>query len=157
MRAFALRALLTTVATAVADEKKSGGCKLSADEQAVFDQTNAERKKAGLAELKACPELFAAARGHSANMARLAVLAHDLDGKTFVDRITAAGYKFAAAGENVAWNHPTPKEAVDGWMLSPGHRANVLNPAFTEIGVAVATSAAGERYWTQVFAAPLSR
>jgi len=137
-----------------ADEKEPP-FKLSADEKAVVEFTNAERKKAELPPLAANPKLTAAARGHAANMAKQDKLEHTLDDKKFDDRITAAGYKFAAAGENIAWNPATPKEVVAGWMDSPPHKANIENKDFTEIGIGVAKNEKGEPYWVQVFGKPL--
>jgi uncharacterized protein YkwD len=149
--ALALFLLAPVSAAPPADKDKF---KLSDDEQALLDRTNAERKAAGVPELKASPKLFAAARGHAANMAKQNVLAHDLDGKTFGDRITAAGYRFASAAENVAQGQQTPKEAVETWMNSPPHKANLLNADYTAVGLAVAANDKGERFWVQVFAAP---
>jgi uncharacterized protein YkwD len=59
------------------------------------------------------------------------------------------------AGENIAHNQRTPKEAVAAWMASQGHKDNLLDARFTEIGVAMAKNAKGEAYWVQVFAVPL--
>lgn len=126
----------------------------SAEEQGVIDATNAERKAAGVPPLKASPKLFEAARAHAANMARQEKMAHELDGKAPVDRVRAAGYRFARTGENVGWNYRTPATAVAGWMASPPHKANMLNKDFTEIGVGVARSEKGEPYWAQVFGTP---
>lgn len=128
--------------------------KLSSDEQAVIDLVNAERKKVGLGPLKANARLTEAARNHAANMAKQDKLEHELDGKTPSDRVSAAGYKYAATGENIGWNYPTPKDAVVGWMNSPPHKENILNPDYTEIGVGVRKNAKGEPYWTQVFGKP---
>lgn len=146
-----LAALFLVPALAVAQAKDF---KLSDDEQGVLDATNAERKAAGLPALKANPKLFSAARGHSANMAKQGKFDHVLDEKTPADRVKAAGYTFRACGENIAWNSPTPAEALRIWMDSPGHKANILNKDFTEIGVAVAKNDKGEPYWTQVFGRP---
>ncbi len=127
---------------------------LSADEQAVVDRTNAERKAADLPPLAASAKLFEAARAHSKNMARQDKLAHELDDKTPTDRVKAAGYEFARLGENVSWNAATPKEVVAQWTESPPHKMNILTKEFTEIGVGVATNDKGEPYWTQVFGTP---
>jgi uncharacterized protein YkwD len=142
-------ALLTFTAAAAADDLK-----MSDDEKAVIELTNAERKKTDLPPLKPNPKLFVAARAHAANMAKQDKLAHELDDATPADRITAAGYKFRQWGENVGWKYETPKAAVAEWMDSPIHKDNILNKDFTEIGVAVAKNEKGEPYWVQVFAAP---
>ena len=142
-------ALVLALAPPAADELK-----LSADEKALVELTNAERAKADLPALRPSRKLFEAARGHAANMAKQDKLEHDLDGKTAADRVSAAGYTFARAGENIGWNARTPKDAVAGWMESPPHRGNILTREFTEVGVGTARNEKGEPYWVQVFAAP---
>jgi uncharacterized protein YkwD len=131
--------------------------KLSDDERAVLDLTNAERQKAGLPAFRPSAQLFEAARSHAANMARQGSLDHFLGGTTPAGRILGTGYRFSACGENIAWNQASPRDAIASWMNSYGHRGNVLNGGYTEIGVAMAKSARGERYWIQVFATPISR
>lgn len=158
MRMITLFVLLVAVSSGVAADKKlTDELKLSADEEAVVEAANAERKQAGLGPLKPSQPLFKAARDHAANMAQQDRLAHDLDGKSAADRVTAAGYKFARTGENIGWKYRTPKEAVAGWMGSDGHRANILSTGFTDVGVAVAKNANGESYWVMVFGSPLPK
>ena len=95
--------------------------------------------------------LLQAARDHSANMARNSRLDHFLEGKSPSDRARAAGYASSGVAENIAWNQQSPTEVLKSWMSSSGHRANILNRGYTEIGIAVAVNSRGERYWTQVF------
>ena len=64
------------------------------------------------------------------------------------DMLTAFGVNYRAAGENIAMGYGTPQAVVDGWMNSPGHRANILNANFTQIGVGYV---ADGNYWTQLF------
>jgi uncharacterized protein (TIGR03000 family) len=128
--------------------------KISETEKAIIDLTNAERKKKDLPELKPNPKLFAAARKHSENMARLDKLEHELDGKKPKDRVKEAGYPGGFIGENVAYGPTTAEEVVTGWMNSEGHRDNILNKNFTEIGVGVAKNEKGAQYFTQVFGKP---
>ena len=128
-----------------------------ADERAVLDLTNAERRKMGLAPLALSAELCRAARAHSKTMADRNQLAHTFGQEQFTDRIAATGYRAGEAGENIAMGAPTPSEAVAMWMRSPGHRANILNPRFRELGIGIGTSAGGQKYYTQVFAAPAAR
>ena len=135
-------------------ESRKDQLKLTKEEQAVIDWTNAERKKADLLSLKPNAQLMAAARAHAANMAKQNKLDHILDEKNPADRVKDAGYKYSETGENVAWNSSTPKEVVKGWMESPHHKENILKPDFTEIGVAVAKNKKGEPYWVQVFGTP---
>ena len=140
------------IAPLVADDKKDE-LKLSEDEQAVVDLTNAARTKAdkNLTPLKPNPKLMEAARKHAENMAAQGKLDHTLDGKTFVDRAKAVEYKYRALGENIAASYKTPKEVVDVWMGSAIHRGNILNKDYAEIGVGVVKNKQGEPYWVQVF------
>ncbi|HUG93950.1 MAG TPA: CAP domain-containing protein [Planctomycetaceae bacterium] len=124
------------------------------DERAVLELTNARRVQAGLPPLTADPRLVRAARQHSANMARHNTISHTLDGATFVDRLRLAGYAHTAAGENCAQGQPTPAAAVESWMHSPGHRANILNPRYTDIGIGIQVGPGGDRFYTQLFARP---
>ena len=142
-----------------ADEKKDdtkAELKLTADEEAVIELTNAERKKAEkeLPPLKMNPRLMEAARKHAENMAAQDKLAHKLDDKEPSDRTKAAGYKSSFVGENIAWNQKSPKDVVKAWMDSEGHRENILHAEYTEIGVAVAKNKKREPYWVQVFGKP---
>jgi uncharacterized protein YkwD len=126
----------------------------SADELAIIRLTNDERRALGLKELQPGQKLFVAARQHSANMARQKKMAHELDGKTVLERVKALGYKHLHLAENVAENQEGPAEVVAAWMKSPGHRMNILAEQPTEIGVGVAYDDHGAPYYTQVFALP---
>lgn len=155
--AFALASLVW------ADDKKDtkkedpkAELKPTADDNAVVELTNAERKQAEkpLPPFTMNPQLMAAARKHAENMAAQDKLDHKLDDKTPDDRTKAAGYKSTFVGENIAWNQKSPKDVVKAWMNSEGHRENILNADYTEIGVAVAKNKKGEPYWVQVFGKP---
>ena len=142
-------------ALATADEMAiDKGFVLSDEENAVLDRTNAERRAAGLSEFVANEKLFLAARGHSMNMARHGQMNHTLDGKGLFERIRDAGYAVRGAAENIAWNQRDPSDVVRTWMRSSGHRANIMNGNYTEIGIGVAINGRSERYWTQVFGRP---
>jgi len=65
------------------------------------------------------------------------------------------GLRYSAAGENIAMGQRTPQEVVNAWMSSPGHRSNILSPAYTQIGVGLAKKSNGVCYWTQMFIKPL--
>ncbi|XIE77524.1 sigma-70 family RNA polymerase sigma factor [Streptomyces sp. SBR177] len=120
--------------------------------QQVIDLTNAERAKAGCGPLTAHPLLTRAAQGHSDDMAARNFFDHtNPDGADPGDRVTAAGYQWSTYGENIAKGQRTPAEVMDAWMNSPGHRANILNCSFKEIGIGIHD--AGGPYWTQVFGA----
>jgi len=118
----------------------------------VIALVNKERAKRGCRALTSNSRLALAAQGHSADMARRGFFDHtNPDGKDPSDRITAAGYRWSAYGENIAKGQPTPASVMTSWMNSSGHRANILNCAFREIGIGVVKS--GGPYWTQVFGA----
>jgi uncharacterized protein YkwD len=102
--------------------------------------------------------LAAAALAHSRDMAARRHFAHQgSDGSMVAARATRAGYHWHVVGENIAAGQTSAREAVDGWIDSPGHCANLMNPTFTEMGAGYEISHArmpGFVYWTQVFAAP---
>ena len=98
-----------------------------------------------------------AALAHSRDMAAHDYFEHEgYDGSTPAQRVTRVDYKWRVVGENLAAGITTPEEAVAGWLESPHHCANLMDPRFTETGVGVAVNPAGklEIYWTQVFALP---
>lgn len=103
------------------------------------------------------PLLARAAAVHADSMARYGYLAHEgRDGSTPAERVERTGYRWRSVGENVASGHTTPEHAVRGWLGSPEHCANIMEPRFTEMGVAFAVNNATEGgiYWAQVFALP---
>ncbi len=135
--------------------------KLSPEAQAVVDLINTERASAGCPPLQVNSKLVAAAQGHSEDMALNDFFSHTgSNGSSFIDRIEAQGYSWSTGGENIAAGYTTAASAVDGWMNSDGHRANILNCNFEETGVGyyyLANDTGSENwhyYWTQVFASP---
>lgn len=102
--------------------------------------------------------LAEASRRHAADMAQHNYFSHSgRDRSTPAQRVARAGYKYRATGENIAGGAKmTPDIAVAGWIKSPGHCANLMNPAFTEMGAAYATSADSDMgvYWAQAFGTP---
>ena len=74
------------------------------------------------------------------------------DGRTITERVKASSYKFSVAGENLAGGDPTIASAVQGWIESPSHCENMMNPRFQEVGVACVGSAKSQwgTYWTMV-------
>ncbi|UQI45123.1 CAP domain-containing protein [Streptomyces sp. HU2014] len=120
----------------------------------VLALTNAERGAAGLRPLAADARLTTAAQGHSADMAGRGFYSHTTpEGGEPWDRAAAAGSAHRGIGENIACGQRTPAEVVRGWMNSPGHRANILKPDFTHLGVGYATGGSAGTYWTQLFGA----
>ncbi len=118
-------------------------------EQRVIDLTNQKRIANGLPALKTNWELSRMARIKSQDMHDLHYFSHT--SPTYGDPFTMMrnfGITFRSAGENIAYGQATPEAVVTAWWNSPGHRANMLNASFTEIGVGYV--AAGH-YWTQEF------
>jgi uncharacterized protein YkwD len=103
-------------------------------------------------------KLTQAADGHSQDMAASNYFAHtSQDGRTFAQRIDATGYTWSSAGENIAAGYATVDAVMDGWIQSAGHCANLMNPNFSEIGVACVpgtSSDAYSNYWTMDLAKP---
>ena len=128
----------------------------------VLELTNAERTKAGLEPLKLNQQLADAADSHSDSMAEDDFFSHTgADGSNVGDRVQSNGYDYLALGENIAAGQQTAEEVVQGWMESPGHRANILNSDYTEIGIGYeylendTGTVNYNHYWTQVFGTPL--
>lgn len=124
----------------------------------IVKYTNDARTRNGLPPLSASSKLMQAASIHAKQMAQYQRDAHTISGAqypTLASRLQAVGYDYSSAAENIAWNQRDAQSAVNGWMNSSGHRANILNPKLKEIGAAMARSAKGEPYWIQVFASPL--
>ena len=118
----------------------------------VLALTNAERTAAGLRPLSPDRLLTNAAQGHSADMVARAFYAHTSpEGSQPWDRAAAAGSRMRSIGENIACGQRSPSEVVRGWMDSPGHRANILKPGFTHLGVGFVGGGAAGTYWTQLF------
>jgi uncharacterized protein YkwD len=105
----------------------------------VLDLTNAERIKAGLAPLVSNSQLEEAAQSYGEVLASSGCLRHTCGPvPDFTDRDQQAGYlSWTSLGENIANGYPTPEAVVAGWMASPAHRANILSPDYTELGVGV--------------------
>lgn len=101
--------------------------------------------------------LFAAAEGHSKDMAQRNYFAHTSpDGKTAADRAQTSGYRFTTLGENIAAGQPSVAVVMQGWLASEGHCRNVMNPTFTQVAVAC-VGASGQQYptyWTMMLGKP---
>ncbi|EXF43095.1 allergen v5 tpx-1 related protein [Pseudomonas sp. BAY1663] len=101
--------------------------------------------------------LGAAAESHSRAMANGNFFSHlGKDGRTPGDCAELAGYAGGQIGENIAAALPGPRKVVDGWLASPGHCANLMNPRFGELGAAYAVDPQSDAgiYWTALFGAP---
>jgi uncharacterized protein YkwD len=101
--------------------------------------------------------LAEASRLHAEDMARHNYFSHSgRDGSDPAQRVERAGYKYRSTGENIAAGQMKPEDAMAGWIKSPPHCINLMNPAFTEMGAAFAVDPGSEMgvYWTQAFGAP---
>jgi uncharacterized protein YkwD len=101
--------------------------------------------------------LTVASLGHARDMARHGYLDHTArDGSQPGARATRAGYRWRAVGENIASGQSTPQQAVQGWLHSAGHCVNLMQPHYTEMGLAFAVNrtAEGGIYWVQMFGQP---
>ncbi|MGL5642488.1 MAG: CAP domain-containing protein [Paraclostridium sp.] len=120
-------------------------------QQEVLNLVNVERTNRGLQPLKFNSELSKVATLKSQDMIDKNYFDHTSPtyGSPF-DMMKQFGISYNAAGENIAMGQETPKEVMNSWMNSPGHRKNILNPDFTELGVGIASNGSSI-YWTQMF------
>ncbi|MDQ3799772.1 MAG: CAP domain-containing protein [Acidobacteriota bacterium] len=146
------------VYTASSNARVSAGsaANLDADEREVFDLVNQERSKKGLGELNWDANLSRLARAYSQKMARENFFSHyDKDGGSVDTRARDMRIKnWSKIGENLFYceGYDSPNLlAVRGWMKSPSHRENILDPEYTDSGIGIAQSADGRIYITQVF------
>ncbi|MEU6815365.1 CAP domain-containing protein [Streptomyces sp. NPDC046860] len=136
-------------ATTAAPSTPQPAATASGEVARIVELVNAERAKVGCSPVKLNSTLSKAAQDHSADMAAHNTMSHTgSDGSDPGSRITAAGYQWSAYGENVAYGYSTPEQVMAGWMNSSGHRENILNCSFKEIGVGLAQPGS---YWTQDF------
>ena len=118
---------------------------------AVLCLVNKQRAHHGLPPLHESRRLDRSAQGWSNWMVRAASFTH---GSNFAGRLSAVGYNWSAAGENIASGFSTPWSVVRGWMGSPDHCHNILSPQFHDLGVGVNTHRLGiygPSTWTQDF------
>lgn len=118
-------------------------------EQEVIRLVNAERAKKGLSPLTYDWELARVARYKSQDMKQNGYFSHQspVYGSPF-QMMRSFGIRYRTAGENIARGQKSPQAVVSAWMNSSGHRKNILNAAYTHIGVGYV---AGGHYWTQMF------
>lgn len=135
-------------------EKVSG---LTDQETEILGLVNQQRVRGGLRPLKFSARLAVIARGHSYDMAMRHYLAHNSpDGVAPADRVSGVGIGYHAIGENIYMDDNAdaadlPRRAMNGWLKSPEHLANIVSGKFTETGVGIAQSADGRTYVTQDF------
>ena len=133
-----------------------GSSNVAAD---VVKLTNIERTHNRRPALRANSQLMRAAQLQADQMAQASRMAHVLPDAPYPrveDRIAAARYRWQMLGENVAFGQANAAKVVDSWMHSRGHRTNMLNSTFTEMGAGYAVDRSGRPYYVQVFGRPLS-
>lgn len=147
----------TKTTTSTAQKATSGqtSATISSEAAEVIRLVNVERSKNGLAPLTANTELSKMATVKAQDMINKNYFSHTSPtyGSPF-DMMTKFGIKYTAAGENIAYGQKTAAEVMNGWMNSPGHRANILSSNYTQIGVGLAKKADGTIYWVQEFINP---
>ena len=149
-------ASVTTEASIVLPAKSPSLEDANSIEKKAFEQTNAERAKRGFPPLVWDPDLCRMARTNSENMARLGYFSHETPhGERLRDRARAVGItRYTVIGENIAYNfgYDDPGSfAVERWMLSSGHRANILYAGFKAMAVGSFVAADGSVFLTQTF------
>ena len=135
-----------------------GGAAGAVVTNSIADLTNVERSRAGVSPLRVEGRLMKAAQLQAEQMAALGRMDHVLRGGTYPapqDRLAAAGYRWRAFAENIAYGQRGPQDVTESWMASSGHRANMLNGAYTELGTGYAVDDRGRSYFVQVFGKPL--
>ncbi|WP_315168049.1 CAP domain-containing protein [Metaclostridioides mangenotii] len=132
------------------NESQAGN--FSAQQKEVVDLVNVERSKAGLSPLTLDSEISSVATKKSQDMIDNNYFDHNSPtyGSPF-DMMKKFGISYKTAGENIAMGQKSPKEVVNAWMNSEGHRKNILNANFSKIGIGVAQKGNGAIYWTQMF------
>jgi uncharacterized protein YkwD len=151
-----LSALVIGLACQSAFAQDPGSMKPNDIEKRAFEQTNLERMKNGLPPFVWDADICRMARTHSENMAQHRYFSHVTpDGLRLRDRARVAGIlRYSVLGENIAYNqgYADPGAlAVERWMLSPKHRANILSPEFRAMAIGSFVAADGSVYLTQTF------
>lgn len=111
---------------------------------------NQKRKAGGKKPLKLNPQLSKAAQAYAEFLAKSGKFSHTAKG-TMGSRVKDAGYKPKAVGENIAVGQRSPSSVVKSWMGSEGHKKNILNKKFTEVGFGVAKDKRGRTLWVTDF------
>ncbi|WP_093687106.1 CAP domain-containing protein [Sporolituus thermophilus] len=137
--------------TKPSQSQPTNSASVAAEEQQAVALLNADRAKYGLPALKVNPQLTDLARRYAQDMINRGYFSHyNPEGQSPFDRMRAAGISYRTAGENIAINRNVAS-AEQAFMNSPGHRANILNPNYTEVGIGVRHAADGSVYVVQEF------
>lgn len=145
----------TTAPSKAAPTTATASANIGAYEQQVADLVNKERAAAGLPALKVNTKLAGVAEKKAEDLRDKNYFSHTSPtyGSPF-DMMKQFGISYQSAGENIAKGQKTPDTVMNGWMNSEGHRANILNSSYTEIGVGYVTDSNGGTYWVQMFIRP---
>lgn len=136
------------------------GCDAPTDSESlaaeVLRLVNSERSSRGLTTLAIDDTLRLQAAKYACEMINDDFFAHvnPVTGSTLEDRAKEFGYEYSIIGENLAAGQTSAIQVVQDWMNSEGHRANILRPEFTEIGIAVRLGGDFGIYWVQEFGRP---
>jgi uncharacterized protein YkwD len=135
------------------------GASTAAIQASVVCLVNVQRVGRHLPALTEDSRLDRSAQGWTNTMIRGGAFWH---GASFSTRITAVGFQWSQAGENIATGFTTPRAVVNAWMASTGHCQNILNPAYSDVGTGVGRNPAGKASsggaaWTQDFALPMGQ
>lgn len=116
----------------------------------ILELVNEERAKAGLSALELDTDITAAANVRAVEIKQS--FSHTRpNGTSFSTALKEQGVSYRGSGENIAWGQKSPEQVMDGWMNSEGHRANILNANFKNIGIGYYQDQKGVNYWVQLF------
>ena len=143
--------------TGTTSDRKTGATSLDSYIADILKSTNRERQQRNVQPLKKDDRLMAAAGDYALLMAKEDKLSHNIGGQRLENRIARVQYRWKNVGENIALNTSLRGEeiVIEQWMKSPGHRSNILDKTFTEIGIGIGgPSKTNKFYYCQIFARP---
>ena len=149
---------MSPVAPHIASAAGGGGGGAAGIISGIADLTNVERSRAGVSPLRLEGRLMKAAQLQAEQMASLGRMDHVLSNGPYPspqDRLAAAGYRWRAFAENIAYGQRGAEDVTESWMGSASHRTNMLNGAYTELGTGYAVDSRGRSYFVQVFGKPM--
>lgn len=128
----------------------SGTRSMQVDRGYALSSVNALRAQNGLAPLRYSSTLDKASDRQAKAMAARNKMSHSLEGKLSA-RVSQYGYSWGSIAENIGYGYRDTQAAMQGWINSPGHKVNILNPRVTEMGFAMATGPNNIPYWAMIF------
>ena len=142
--------LLAAVTACAGDDPTGPGPGADPQVEAFVALVNAHRIDIGCPPLAWSSDVARVAQAHSEDMVDRGFFAHtNPDGKSPFDRLREAGVDYASAAENIAYGYPTAEAVLQGWLGSPGHKANIENCGLTQHGVGLRGT-----HWTHLFIRP---